>query len=653
MVGLKQIGRLARSGVRLLRNAARDRSGGVTVIVALTLPMMLGASALAVEYSHVLAVQVEDQQASDAAAYAGALAYNATNSTASMSSAASAAAALNGIPTNANVTTTLVNSPSGDGNQSVQVTVVRPNEMYLPALFGQATNLNINTKSYAELGGGAPGCVIALKASGSGVSVSGASQISAPSCAVASNAGINTAGSGCVTAKAATYNSSGAPTSGCSPNGVTSSSITKKAVTDPLAGNAGVAASQAHLTTVQSMGSPSVSSQTGGTAIQFRGTITASQLPAGCTPTSATSPYVVTCTGASFTWGAITTGGGVTVTINSPASAVVNFSGPVNNNGGGSSITFAGGATYNMSQGVLNTSGSGGVTFPAATFNIGQSTTACSDGYDYSVCDASSSMTFGGPSTFALASGIYVKGGSTFTMGAGTGNSFQIGKATSGYGLYTSGGSTVKFADATGGLFQMNGNFSNSGGGSCTSVGASTNHDIHGYMLVTGGVILGAGIYTVTNYVDIGGSNGGDVTCWGATTGVNAQNVTLVIGGASSFTGCPTSGDVFCVAAGYADNTMTAPTSGTMANLLVIGPQSSSNTGSADFGNGATNTTVSGAFYMPNGAVNLSGAATVGNNATCFELIGTQVTLSGGTAIGTPCSNMGGAAIGSSVKLVK
>jgi hypothetical protein len=78
-----------------------------------------------------------------------------------------------------------------------------------------------------------------------------------------------------------------------------------------------------------------------------------------------------------------------------------------------------------------------------------------------------------------------------------------------------------------------------------------------------------------------------------------------------------------------------------------VGPTSSSNTNGASFAEGATGTSMSGAFYMPYGAVSLSGGASVGNGTgQCFEVIGSQVTLSGGSELASSCNVPGSSGSG-------
>ena len=173
----------------------------------------------------------------------------------------------------------------------------------------------------------------------------------------------------------------------------------------------------------------------------------------------------------------------------------------------------------------------------------------------------------------------------------------------------------------------------------------------------------GSGIYTVNGYVALGNGGGGDVSncpTSGTTTGLTALGVTLVISGTSTVT-CGGTTSAFCLGAGYSTSILTAPTSSstlgsTTAGLAVIGPQSSTNTGAATFTSGATNTRISGAFYFPNGQVNMSGGATlhdtVDSNA-CLELIGSQVTLTAGGAVGTTCTGLGGGGSGATVALVQ
>ena len=626
---------------------ARDRRAAVSIVAALSLPTLIAFSSLVAEYGHGLLVKTENQRVADLAAYAGALAYNANGTTTSMTSAANAVAALNGIAS-ANVSASLVSSPTGDGNQAVQVTVSSTLPLYLASVVGGSTSLPVSAASYAELNVQTSGCIIALSSGGAGVSLSGGTAVTASGCSVSSNASETVPCGTSITAQSVTYNSA-APTVGCSgihgPGGG-APTISQKVTADPLAGNSGVTTATGHLTAVTAMSAPAAPSVTAGgdVAFGYSQAATQAQLTADhCSGTFASNTWTVTCSGyTSYNFGNISLSGGITVNFNTSGSAstTYNFSGLINVSG--TAMTFGPG-TYNIAGGLKSTGGST-TTFAAGTYNIGKSASACSDGVFYSICNTGTAMTFAGPSTFVLQGGVYNNGGSRLILGSsGTGNSFQVGPASSGNAMWLGGGAYTELGDASdaGSVFQLIGNFAvPAGGGSCTYLGAAAQHDIKGYFLTAGGTVLGSGVYSVTQYVDLGGGAGGDVSCNGVTVGMSGTGVTWVIGGSSTPASGTCSGQSFCVAAGYGHVTMTAPTSGTTQGLVVVGP--ASNTGGALFAEGASNTSLSGAFYFPQGSVSLSGGASVGGGAgQCLELIGTQVSLSGGTTAASNCVSGG------------
>ena len=635
---------------RRLGAFARDRRAAVSIVAALSLPALIAFSSLVAEYGHGLLVKTENQRVADLAAYAGALAYNTNGTTTSMTSAANAVAALNGVAST-NVSASLVSSPTGDGNQAVQVTVSSSLPLYLASVVGGATALPVSAASYAELNVQTSGCIIALSSGCAGVALSGGTAVTASGCSVSSNASETVPCGTSITAQSVTYNSA-APTVGCSgihgPGGA-SPTISQKATADPLAGNSGVTAATGHLTSVSSMSAPAAPTVTAGGDVDFayNTASTQAQLTTDhCSGTFASNTWTVTCSGySSYTFGNITTGGGITVNFNTggSASTTYNFSGSIKNTG--TAMTFGPG-TYNIAGG-LSTGGGTTTTFGAGTFNIGKASFSC-NGANYSICNTGTILTFGGPSSFTLQGGVYNGGGSKLVLGSsGTGNSFLVGPSSGGNAFYIGGGATTTLGDATdaGSVFQLVGNFNvSSGGGSCTTISAAAQHDIQGYFITAGGSILGSGVYSVTQYVDLGGSAGGDVTCNGVTVGMSGTGVTWVIGGASTPASGSCSGQSFCIAAGYGHVTMTAPTSGATQGLVVVGP--ASNTGGALFAEGASNTSLSGAFYFPQGSISLSGGSSVGGGAgQCLELIGTQVTLSGGTTAASNCVGGGSGSV--------
>ena len=209
------------------------------------------------EYGNGLLHKVEDQRIADAAAFAAATAYGASSSN-SITSAADAVATINGIPTSA-ISATLTNSPTGDGNQAVQVSVSTQAPLLLSKVLGNSqANLNVTATSYAEIKGGAPGCIIALNSAGSGVSVSGGTSIAADACAIASNASVTDPCGPTITTIAVDYGTS-APSVGCNgiqPPSGKSLSIRRATTTDPIAGTTELTSATATLTTLAGLSYP-------------------------------------------------------------------------------------------------------------------------------------------------------------------------------------------------------------------------------------------------------------------------------------------------------------------------------------------------------------------------------------------------------------
>jgi hypothetical protein len=559
---------------------------------------------------------MENQRIADIAAYSGALVYNSTGSTSSTDNAVSNVLALNGLP-GSDASTSVVNSPSGDGNQAVQVTVTTSDPLLLARVLTTTANLPVSSGSDVEVKGGTAACIFALEAGGSGVSLSGTGSIDAPACAVASNSTV-CANSGAnpsddITTLVISYDSGSSPASSkCTispPTGTPAVKFEKAAVTDPLCPNgqcvSSVATATSRLSSVAAITSPTV---TGGTDIKFAYKKITSGLPSGCSDSwDGSSTHTITCSGASsYTFGNFVLQGGITV-------------------------------NFNVS-GISST-----------TYYFGKGSQSCSGVASYSLCNTGTALNLG-PGTYVIAGGIYNGGGATLSIGSGSsGNSYEIGTAADGNSINVSTSNSTTFGDATGNgdVFQTAGNIV-SGGGTCFTLPAAAQHDVNGYISLSGGTTMGGGVWTVTNYVAFGAGGGGDVTCNGSSIGIVGNGVTFVIGGSKTY-----NGQAFYDAAGFDNSTLTAPTSGGTQDLLVVGPVSSSNTAGATFDEGASGNTLSGAFYFPYGAVNFGGAASANNppNA-CLELIGATVTLANGTALGTTCSGLPQAVVGQSVALV-
>ena len=292
---------------------------------------------------------------------------------------------------------------------------------------------------------------------------------------------------------------------------------------------------------------------------------------------------------------------------------------------------------------------------------MGRSTISCSGDF-YSICHTGTTLVFRGPSTFALSSGISVPGGYTLWMGFNTttggltgannlnGNSYRLGPSSNSNAIFVGGGGKLYMADATAGgkVFEADGNFNGAGGGSCTYLPAATNHDIDGNVIISGAVKLGAGVWTVDGYVALGASGGGG--CDGTTISVSGDGVNFMISGSATPGSGNCSGRTFCIAAGYSNVVLKAPTTGALANLAVVGPQNSSYTSGALFSEGGAGAVINGAFYFPYGPMTMSGGASAGDSGGCLQVVATSVTLTGGTTLASSCVSGSGSV---SAKLVR
>ncbi len=605
------------------------RRASIALVGAAVIGMLASVTAVAVDLGTAFLAKVSDQRAADSTAYAGALAYNTTTSTTTMNSAVSNLAALNGLPVGAAVAS-LVASPSGDGNNAVLVTVTTVAPLYLAEIFQSHTTLSVSATSYAEVKPNASPCIIALLAKGNGVVLSGGTSVTAAACAVASNISVTVPCGTTITTKTVDYNGA-VPSEPCTgivpPTGTASVNIIKVATVDPLAGNTAVAAAFTHLASVASLSGPSAPTVSGGTSFTFGyGTPATGALAGtgGCSGAWSSPTWTVTCpAGGTYHFGAITTSGGVALqfAVGGSASNTYDINGAINIGGSGGGF---GPGTYNIAGGIYVGGGST-TTFGAGTYSIGAGTVSCS-GF-YSICNNGTSLTFGAGS-YSIAGGICNCASGTLSLGSGSStNSFSIGAGSAGYAINTTG--TTKLGDMTSGTFQTVGQIT-TGGGSTFTLSAAPAHDLNGAFNLAGTATLGAGTYTVAGAFALGTGGGG-----GTVTG---SGVTIITSGA------------FTVTAGYSSVTLTAPTSGTLQDLVV----GSNGGGGASFAEGASSNSLSGAFYFPNSPITLSGAGSVGNGTgQCLEVIGSSIALSGGSALASTCSGLAGSVSGGAVVLVQ
>ncbi|WP_421913624.1 pilus assembly protein TadG-related protein [Mesorhizobium sp.] len=648
--------------IRIVGRFAGSRNGNVLIISALAMPVLIGIAALVTEYGSALVQQAQNQRVADLSAYAGALAYNTTKSTDQMTAAAVNVATLNGVPA-ASVTAALIASPKTAGVNAVTVSISTQQNLLLARVLQSRQQLQITSNSVVEVGAQpqTPGCVLALDGTQSGVTLSGGTTITAPKCTVSSNSTVTVPCGTYVSAIGVNYNSTTAPSQPCGgitgPNG-TAAVIAKKATADPLAGNTAITTAVARIATVSALSATTPPTNTTGTNIDFgysQGSTINQATALGCSATFSGSTWTLNCGSTpTVNIGALTIQGGINLNFATTGAATTtyNFASNVTTSG----TTNFGPGIYNFAKG-LTTGGGSTTTFGAGTFKIGMSPNACNGAARVSICNTSS-LSFAGPSTFELPGGFNNTGGSTLTFGSGTSNSYKIGPGSNGDAITLGGGGTIVMADATGAnsVFQVVGNVNAGGGGSCFVISAAAQHDISGNFMASGAVLMGAGVYTVDGYFTLGANGGGSANCGGSSISVSGTNVTLVLSGKTKATSGTCNGYVFCIASGYSNIVLTAPQTGATAKLAVIGPTSTSNTGGATLTQGGSNAQISGAFYFPYGPITLSGGASIGstNDTTkCLQIIGSSITLSGGTAATSECIAASGATTSSKVSLVQ
>lgn len=638
-----------------------DRSGNTLIVGALALPVVLGVGALTLEYGDGVLARVENQRIADLASYSGAIAYAATSSQAAMTDAARNMAVLNGIAPGS-VSVALIDSPRTAGAKAVDVNIATQKTLLLSGFVSNRTSLSITSGAVAEVGvteTGLPGCILALSNSG-GIALTGGVKINGPNCTVSSNAGVTVPCGTEIRTATLNYNSAAAPSQPC--GGIvtgagTPAPLVKTETEDPLAGNAAIATAVSRLTTVNAITIPGAPTAGQNKDINFGWNQAPTQNQAnqiGCTASwnGSSSKWTLTCPGNTVNLRNMTVEGGISVDFNvtGAASVTYNFKGSIANNG--AVVRFPSG-TFNIAQGI-STSGGSTTSFGSGTFHIGRLTGQCnwSNQY-YSICNTSA-LTFGGPSTFELHSGIFNT--QQLTLGGGGTNSYRIGASSNGFAINGGGGSTTLLYDVAGSgkFFQVKGDVFTSGG-SCLKLPSVTHADVDGNISVEGGLILGAGIWTVDGYLALGAAGGGASPCDGSTVSLKAQDVSLILSGVQTPGSGNCAAQVFCVANGYSNVLLTSPNTGNMAGLAVIGPQQPSNKAGVHWMGGGFGGQISGAFYVPNAHLQFSGGASMGGApGGCLQIVAARITLSGGTAAASECVGAGaGGATSTSVSLVR
>ncbi len=620
----------------------RQEDGGAAIMTGLAIPVLLGSAGLALEYGQLLVVRAEAQRTSDLASHAGAVAYGRTGDTGPMTDAARAVARLNGFA-DKDIAVTLDPSVAAASGAAVRATISVEKPLFLPRLVGGETSVEVVASAVAGTLPGEPACVQALDPGGGGISLSGGTSLRTEECAVASNAEVEAPCGTSIVTNSLSYDSASPPRTGScgtitKPEGG-AAEIVRRATPDPLAGTEAIMLAATQMDRTAALAPPEQVVVAPGSNMDFGWDQNATKAQAealGCSATFSQAVWTFSCLGRStVNLGRVTLGGGLTLRFNPGGGENVtyNLSGEIRNNG--ARMTFAGG-TYNVAGGIIT--GGGSVTeFGAGTYRIGRASHYCS-GARYSICNTSR-LVFDGSSSFVLPGGIRNDGGASLTLGTGAGNDFRLGPSSNGNAISLGGGSQTYMGDAESGVFEVAGRIDGGGGGSCMMLPAAPLHEINGSIVASGAIRFGGGLYAVNGYMHMGGNGGGSAECGGETISIEAIGATFLISGAGQEPpGWECRGQAFCVSADYSNLRITAPQSGPFTDLAVIGPLDPARQAGALFTSGASGSVVSGAFYFPNGPIATSGGASADSGGDgCLQLIGSEISMSGGTALASEC----------------
>lgn len=219
----------------------RDESGQMLVLVALSMTVLLGFLALAVDVGLLFRAKRNMQVAADAAAVAGALDYKFNANVTTAKSTAQTAATANGVTNGTNGAVVTINVPPVNGPYTgitgyVEAIVSQPTNTFFMKI-SKITSVPVAARAVVG-SGNTSGCVWALAKSGTDISLTGSGAFTAPNCNIyddsSSSNALTLTGSGSITGKAigiaGGYNKTGSgtlsptPTTGIAP------------AADPLAG---------------------------------------------------------------------------------------------------------------------------------------------------------------------------------------------------------------------------------------------------------------------------------------------------------------------------------------------------------------------------------------------------------------------------------
>ncbi|MDR3416437.1 MAG: hypothetical protein P4L83_09645 [Nevskia sp.] len=195
----------------------RDRRAAVALLVAVLLPVMLGAVALALEVGSWAVTRIQLQRRADVAAMTAATQYLAGSIASVAAGSGADLAMLNGAAatgrswsgasstlTSSDVTLAKVSGVISASDTAWQATVTQAMPLSFGRLLTTNTSVTVSASAIAEIvnggGGGGQPCFLALGSSGTSLTVTGGSAISSAGCTVRSNGNISVSNGSMVTA---------------------------------------------------------------------------------------------------------------------------------------------------------------------------------------------------------------------------------------------------------------------------------------------------------------------------------------------------------------------------------------------------------------------------------------------------------------------
>jgi hypothetical protein len=559
------------------RAICRCAQGSVALIGALSIIVLVGMGAFAVEASAGYSTKVSNQRIADMAALAGALAYNVASDQTAMTATAKAVVTAQGLA--ASTAAVALVTDAATSKQLVQVTITTTVPLSLGRVLTTDTGFDVISVGMASTSSPspAPPCIAALSSTvTNGVDLTGGTTLSAAGCAINTNAGVSVPYGTYITAKQVNAGKTVSNPGGGLTTAPTANQINQNKANAASDWASGLTALKAVLCQVNQLAGTSDPDYPDGNTV--------------CT-NPVVSPNSVGATDLNLNY--------------SPSASLAVYFNSSNN-------------TYTIPYSWISANYPGG---KIKSLNISGGITVYLQGpltLDMSAVSMGGTALHFGSGNVSIAGSIVLNGGALVDFDVGSGNTITIGNA-SGTSINVGGGSKLCFTLNCVAPTVLAGTFSVGGstGGNITTSGGSTivfpkamTHVINGNLSLNGSSTFGSGSYIIKgNFTNNTG---------GAMTGVD---VTFALGGTFTLSG----GTSLDLAAPASSSTYGVP------DVLIATKSSAATTiggGSAD--------KYAGLIYAPKSALNLSGGAAVSaNSAACLMLIVNNIAISGGGTFST------------------